>query len=87
MNEFVHAVIQDDVSVQIGGIAFQERSELIAAFHRVLADNPDAILSIEAERTSFFRAIGKAIYAAHFAGFSPQNIHVTAEGKRIEPQP
>lgn len=87
MNEFVHAVIEDDVSVQIGGIAIQERNQLIAAFQRELANNPDAILSIEAERTSFFRAIGKAIYAAHFAGFSPQNIRVTAEGQRIEPQP
>ncbi len=70
------ALIRDDNFVHIDGVAYSERDELMKAFKEFLKDHPNGTLLIDAETNEYFRAIGKAVYASQFAGFSKEAVTV-----------
>jgi biopolymer transport protein ExbD len=84
MNQQIQVVIQDDESVFINGTPYQEGDGMAAVLRQQRSGQADAILVVEAASATYFRAIGKVIYAAVFAGFLPDDIHIMVEGKRIE---
>lgn len=70
------AVIKDDNFVHIDGVAYSERDELMKVFKVFLNDHPNGTLFIDAETNEYFRAIGKAVYASQFAGFSKEAVTI-----------
>lgn len=86
MKKIVKVMVFDDAAVHIDGERLIERSEIMLTLNKILESTPDAIVSIEADDSENFRAIGKAIYGSHLVGFPKENIIVTVGGKIISTQ-
>ncbi|MES2128976.1 MAG: hypothetical protein V4463_17040 [Pseudomonadota bacterium] len=56
-------------------------NEVAEALNKIQTDRPDLIVSIEADNSRYYEAIGKAIYGSHRAGFSGERLRILIEGK------
>jgi biopolymer transport protein ExbD len=86
MDQIVTLKIVDDLHVWIEGKELAHKTEIVAALRQIIANRPDVTLSIEAEKSGNYQALGKAIYASQSAGFGFDNVRIMVEGK-IMPAP
>jgi len=77
------ARIASDDDIRIGDDRFSEKSEVSDFLTRVLADSPDIILIIEPSDHSFYKGIGKVIYASQSAGVPVENLRYKLETGEI----
>ena len=83
MNEITVLRISDNVYVDLNGVKLSSTEEVAKALQQVVADNPHANLSIEADDSSQYEAIGKAIYGGLRAGFSGERVRILIDGKLV----
>ncbi|MYM87184.1 hypothetical protein GTP91_08305 [Rugamonas sp. FT82W] len=76
--------ISDNVHVELNGVKLATTNEVAEALGKIYADNPDATISIEADTSTHYEAIGKAIYGSHRAGFTGEQVRILVDGKLVE---
>ncbi|WP_147330543.1 MULTISPECIES: biopolymer transporter ExbD [unclassified Duganella] len=84
MSEIIVLKISDDVYVDLNGAKLASTNEVAEALGKIYADNPDATISIEADTSSHYEAIGKAIYGSHRVGFVGERVRILVDGKLVE---
>ncbi len=84
MSEILVLKISDNVHVDLNGMKLASTKEVAEALNKIHAENPDVTISIEADNSENFEAIGKAIYGSHRAGFSGGRLRILVEGKLVE---
>ena len=70
--------------MDLDGVKLCSTSEVAEALGKMNADNPGAIVSIEADDSIHYEAIGKAIYGSHRAGFAGERLRILVDGKLLE---
>ena len=81
MNQITVLGISDNVHVDVDGVKLCSTNEVAEALEKVMAENPGATVSIEADDSIHYEAIGKAIYGSHRAGFSGNRLRIVVDGK------
>ncbi|GJI98973.1 hypothetical protein RugamoR57_56910 [Duganella caerulea] len=84
MREIVVLKITDSVYVDLHGVKLGSTNEVAEALGKIYADHPDATISIEADTSSHYEAIGKAIYGSHRVGFIGEQVRILVDGKLLE---
>ncbi|MYN18710.1 hypothetical protein GTP81_18330 [Rugamonas sp. FT107W] len=84
MREIIVLKISDDVYVELNGAKLASTNEVAEALGKIYADNPDVTISIEADTSSHYEAIGKAIYGSHRVGFIGEQVRILVDGKLVE---
>ena len=69
-NTIIILKISDNRHVYLNNVAFSTQNEIALALEKIYLNNPAASVSIEADKSEYYEAIGNAIYASHRAGFS-----------------
>jgi hypothetical protein len=82
MNKLSVLIAGDD-DIRIGDDRFSEKPEVSIFLTRILADDPDVILVIEPSSHSFYKGIGKVIYASQSAGVPVENLKYKLEHGEI----
>lgn len=77
--------ISDNVYVHLNGAKLGSTNEVAEALGKIYADHPDSTISIEADTSSHYEAIGKAIYGSHRVGFVGERVRVLIDGKLLVP--
>ena len=81
LSEITVLRISDNVYVDLNGVKLRSTVEVAKALQQAVADNPNANLSIEADDSLHYEAIGKAIYGGARAGFSAERVRILIDGK------
>ncbi|WP_332848065.1 hypothetical protein [Massilia sp. S19_KUP03_FR1] len=81
MNEKIVLRISDSVCVDLDGIKLQSTNDVAEALEKISAKHPTATVSIEADDSNHYEAIGKAIYGSHRAGFSGERLRILVDGQ------
>ncbi|MYM93997.1 ExbD/TolR family protein [Duganella vulcania] len=84
VSEIVVLKIMDSVYVHLNGAKLASTNEVAEALGKIYADHPDATVSIEADTSSHYEAIGKAIYGSHRVGFVGERVRILVDGKLLE---
>ncbi|GJJ00150.1 hypothetical protein RugamoR64_06880 [Duganella rhizosphaerae] len=84
MNEIIVLRISDNVCVDLNGVKLRSTNEVAEALEKKNSENPDAVISIEADDSIHYEAIGKAIYGSHRAGFAGERLRILVNGKLLE---
>ncbi|MFM2088730.1 MAG: hypothetical protein RLZZ237_3599 [Pseudomonadota bacterium] len=82
-NTIIILKISDNRHVYLNNVAFSTQNEIALALEKIYLNNPAASVSIEADKSEYYEAIGNAIYASHRAGFSGERLRVLAKGKLV----
>jgi biopolymer transport protein ExbD len=69
--------------VDLNGVKLDSTSEVAQALEKMRIDNLDATVSIEADGSAHYEAIGKAIYGSHRAGFVGDRLRIVIDGKLL----
>lgn len=83
MSEIVVLKITDSVYVHLNGAKLASKNEVAEALGKIYADHPEATISIEADASSYYEAIGKAIYGSHWVGFVGERVRILVDGKLV----
>jgi len=81
LNEIIVLKISGHDCVDVDGLILRSTSEVADALEKVWIENPGATISIEADDSTHYEAIGKAIYGSHRAGFSGEQLRILVGGK------
>lgn len=81
MQNLIQLLVSDDTCVRIAGEKLSTRDDVAQVLQGIREQNPQAIVSIESDSSQYYKAIGMAIYGAHFAGFSGENLCFSIDGK------
>lgn len=84
MSEVLVLQISDNLHVDLNGMKLVSTNEVAEALNKLHADSPDVTVSIEADKSEYYEATGKAIYGSHRAGFSGERLRIFVEGKLLE---
>lgn len=87
LNKIIVLRICDNESVLLDGMSLRSTTEVSDVLEKLIAENPDAIISIEADDSTHYEAIGKAIYGTQRAGFSAERLRVLVGGEILVPRP
>jgi biopolymer transport protein ExbD len=82
-NEIIVLSISDNACVDLHGVKLRSTNEVAQALEKIRGKSPGATISIEADDSIHYEAIGKAIYGSHRAGFSGDRLRIVIEGKLL----
>lgn len=83
METIIVLKIGDQLHVDFNGKELHTATEVADALGEALAHTPDAIVSIEADSSPHYEAIGKAIYGAHRTGLAGDRLRILVDGKPL----
>ena len=83
MSDTLVLKISDNSRVELDGQNMASTAEVAQALGKIVRDRPDAVVSIEADKSAHYEAIGMAIYGSTRAGFSGERLRVTVGGKPL----
>jgi biopolymer transport protein ExbD len=75
--------VSGHAGVDLNGVKLDSTSEVAQALEKMRIDSPDATVSIEADGSAHYEAIGKAIYGSHRAGFVGDRLRIVIDGKLL----
>jgi biopolymer transport protein ExbD len=84
MEELCVLRISGDESVDLNGVKLCSTTEVAEALEKMDAANPKLTVSIEANGSISYEAMGKAIYGSHRAAFSGERLRILVDGKLSE---
>ena len=82
-DESIVLSVSDHACVDLNGVKLGSTNEVAQALEKLRIDNPDATVSIEADGSAHYEAIGKAIYGSHRAGFVGDRLRIVIDGKLL----
>jgi biopolymer transport protein ExbD len=82
-DEIIVLSVCDQAFVDLNGVKLGSTSEVAQALEKLRIDNPGATVSIEADGSAHYEAIGKAIYGSHRAGFLGDRLRIVIDGKLL----
>jgi biopolymer transport protein ExbD len=82
-DETIVLSVSDHAGVDLNGVKLGSTTEVAQALEKIRIDNPDATVSIEADGSAHYEAIGKAIYGTHRAGFVGDRLRIVIDGKLL----
>ena len=80
MDETLVLRISDNDCVDFNGAKLHSVNEIAKALKKVIAENPEIIVSIESTGSGHYESIGKAIYGSHRAGVVSERLHILNDG-------
>ena len=83
MSDTLVLKISDNSRVELDGQKLASTAEVAQALEKIVRDRPDVVVSIEAEKSAHYEAIGMAIYGSTRAGFNGERLRVTIDGKPL----
>ena len=84
MEKSVHVKICEATRVRIGHETFSTVTEVADVLRPLIANDPETIVSIDADKSEYYEAIGIAVYAAHRAGVAENALRFVVAGKLVE---
>lgn len=81
LTEIIVLRISDNDCVELDGMTLRSTNEVAEVLGKLRARSPDATISIEADDSNHYEAIGKAIYGTQRAGFSAERLRILVDGK------
>ncbi len=83
MSEIFVLKIVDNISVRLGEVVLGSTDEVALALEEIHRLSPNAVISIEVENSTYYEAIGMAIYGGGRAGFSGERLRILVGGKLV----
>lgn len=79
MGTLLKAVVIDDDTISIDGRLLLEQGELGEVLRSAVQADPGLVLVIEPRKATYYKGIGKVIYASQRAGVPVENLRYQAE--------
>lgn len=83
MSDTLVLKISNNSRVELDGQKMASTAEVAQALGKIVRDRPDPVVSIEADKSAHYEAIGMAIYGSTRAGFSGERLRVAVGGKPL----
>lgn len=83
MNNTLVLKITGNTHVELDGRKLASTAEVAQALQIIERDRPGVVVSIEADKSAHYEAIGMAIYGSTRAGFDGERLSIMIDGKPL----